>query len=393
MNISRRYFMKLWPLLLLMVFVYAGLSVRQLNMDRDKRYHYGEVLEEVKLFSNGSEETKTVCQPKTKIALAKTHKTGSSTIQNILLRYGVKNDLVFALPPNSWMFNVIEPFNANIVLDGPWKDLGSFDIFAFHCRWNRLEVLRIVPEATFITILRDPIATFESNYVYMGKQKALNTSLNEYARKFVPQRSKRGPKDYVGRNNLLWDLGLDPRDVADKTKARALIVDADRNFDLVMIMERMDESLILLADILCWDLADVAYIKQNERLPDLRNKVGEESKAILREWLSNDYDLYNHFLSKFERQIDKFGRKRMALELERLQELNARITKDCVVAMRDIRDPNVKGGGLDAVYRLEPVPDKPWCVDYTLRETEFCKNIRESQSRRVKDLKVKEIMP
>ncbi len=392
MSIARRPFIKLLPLLLLVVIVYLTLSMRQLKIDRDKSYHRSEVLEGVKLSSNVS-ETRTVCQPKTKIALAKTHKTGSSTIQNILLRYGVKNDLLFALPANSWMFNVIQPFDANLVLDGPWKDLGDFDIFASHCRWNRLEVLRIIPEATFITILRDPITTFESNYVYMGKQKALNTSLNDYALKFIPHRSKRGPKDYVGQNNLLWDLGLEPMDVGDKNKARALIVDVDRNFDMVMIMERMDESLILLADILCWDLTDVAYIKQNERLPDLRNKIGEESKVILREWLSNDYDLYDFFVAKLERQIDKFGRHRMAQELEKLQELNSRITKDCVVAMKDIRDPNVKGGGLDAVYRLEPAPDKPWCVDYTLRETEFCKNIRENQSRKVNDLKVKKVMP
>jgi len=37
---------------------------------------------------------KFICKPKTKIAFAKTHKTGSSTLQNLLLRYGVKNDLV-----------------------------------------------------------------------------------------------------------------------------------------------------------------------------------------------------------------------------------------------------------------------------------------------------------
>jgi len=36
------------------------------------------------------------CSPETKIAFAKTHKTGSSTMQNILLRYGVKYDLVRA---------------------------------------------------------------------------------------------------------------------------------------------------------------------------------------------------------------------------------------------------------------------------------------------------------
>merc|ERR1712029_623570 len=31
------------------------------------------------------------CQPQTKLAFAKTHKTGGSTLQNILLRHGYKN--------------------------------------------------------------------------------------------------------------------------------------------------------------------------------------------------------------------------------------------------------------------------------------------------------------
>ena len=37
----------------------------------------------------------------TKIVFLKTHKTASSTLQNILMRFGEKMDLKFALPSNS----------------------------------------------------------------------------------------------------------------------------------------------------------------------------------------------------------------------------------------------------------------------------------------------------
>lgn len=74
------------------------------------------------------------CQPLKKIAFAKTHKTGSSTLQNILFRYGAKHDLNFAMHPKSWMFSYKEPFKAHVVLEGPWKGL-EFDIFAFHSIW------------------------------------------------------------------------------------------------------------------------------------------------------------------------------------------------------------------------------------------------------------------
>ena len=108
------------------------------------------------------------CQPVSKVAFAKTHKTGSSTVQNILLRYGVNHDLIFAMPNRSWMFSLKEPLDANVVLEGAWKELGHFDIFAFHCRWNYSEVSKIVPGAKFITILREPLELFESNAVYFG---------------------------------------------------------------------------------------------------------------------------------------------------------------------------------------------------------------------------------
>ena len=47
----------------------------------------------------------------TKIVFLKTHKTASSTLQNILMRFGEKMDLNFALPSNSgarWAFCYLE---------------------------------------------------------------------------------------------------------------------------------------------------------------------------------------------------------------------------------------------------------------------------------------------
>ena len=118
------------------------------------------------------------------IAFAKTHKTGSSTLQNIFFRFGDRNNLNFALPEKSWMFSYKQPFNASMVNRLPWARLG-FDMFIFHrCHiftramkiltnsnysvWNYEEVHKILPEAVFITLLRDPVHCFESNYVYMG---------------------------------------------------------------------------------------------------------------------------------------------------------------------------------------------------------------------------------
>ena len=56
------------------------------------------------------------CLPQRKIAFAKTHKTASSTVQNVLLRYGLANNLEFLLPPvNNYLgdetaWKMLEPF-------------------------------------------------------------------------------------------------------------------------------------------------------------------------------------------------------------------------------------------------------------------------------------------
>ncbi len=229
------------------------------------------------------------CKPQRKVAFAKTHKTGSSTVQNILLRYGVREDLLFAMPQNSWIFDLKKPINTSAVLEGPWKDLGQFDIFAFHSRWETEKVLEMVPGAKIVTILREPLSAFESNYIYMGVQNARKADINEFAKKFAAKDEKRQPLSYVGKNNLLWDLGLDANEVESQEEIDAKIKEVDDRFELVMMMERFEESMVLLADVLCWPLEDVMYLKQNERMTQFKSTPTDETKKIMRTWLAGDY--------------------------------------------------------------------------------------------------------
>ena len=89
------------------------------------------------------------CAPQRKIAFAKTHKTASSTVQNILLRYGLAKDAEFLLP---WIDNylgsnsMLKPFTVEQMDKAdqtkvPWhrtlrKSPGGYDISCFHCKWN-----------------------------------------------------------------------------------------------------------------------------------------------------------------------------------------------------------------------------------------------------------------
>ena len=56
-----------------------------------------------------------------------------------------------------------------------------------------------------------------------------------------------------------FGLGLDS--LYDQAAVKRKIGEVDAQFDLVMIAERFDESMVLMADLLCWDLADVVNLK------------------------------------------------------------------------------------------------------------------------------------
>ena len=55
----------------------------------------------------------------------------------------------------------------------------------------------------------------------------------------------------------------------------------DEHFDLVLISERMDESMVLVADTLCLTLEDVTSLKNNARKKDKIPKMTDDDKAVI----------------------------------------------------------------------------------------------------------------
>ena len=47
----------------------------------------------------------------------------------------------------------------------------------------------------------------------------------------------------------------------DKSDLRKRILFYESEFDLVLLAERFDESLVVMKDLLCWDIEDIMYLK------------------------------------------------------------------------------------------------------------------------------------
>ncbi|XP_047495403.1 galactosylceramide sulfotransferase-like [Penaeus chinensis] len=121
----------------------------------------------------------------------------------------------------------------------------------------------------------------------------------------------------------------DPNDRATESEMYNKAKWLNQIFDLVMIAERFDESLVLLKHLMCWDTEDVVYVKAKIRNPSYRPKVSEAVKDRLRELNSQDVILYKFFSEVFEEKVKAFGEERMRMEVEDLRQTNARLLKDC----------------------------------------------------------------
>ena len=70
---------------------------------------------------------------------------------------------------------------------------------------------------------------------------------------------------FIGLNQQLYDMGVPVVDLRSVGRINEMIVQADIDFGFVMISDKFEESLVLLADLLCWPLEYVTGFKKNVR--------------------------------------------------------------------------------------------------------------------------------
>ena len=105
----------------------------------------------------------------------------------------------------------------------------------------------------------------------------------------------------------------------------------DEHFDLVMISERMDESMVLVADALCLPLEDIISLKNNARKKDKIQKMTDDDKAVVARFQRLDQALYEYFNKRLDEKIRSYGVLRMASDVARLRVLNQQLYEHCVV--------------------------------------------------------------
>ncbi|KAK7075497.1 Galactose-3-O-sulfotransferase, partial [Halocaridina rubra] len=134
----------------------------------------------------------------------------------------------------------------------------------------------------------------------------------------------------LGRNQMTFDLGLDDGDLKQESVLKEAFRILESNFHLVMLAERMDESLVLLRHLMCWTDDDVMVLARNVRKDRYRSYMGEHTVNTLEHFNAIDVKLYAYFKERFERQIDAFGVSRMEEEVTKLREYRDKKALDTI---------------------------------------------------------------
>jgi hypothetical protein len=134
-----------------------------------------------------------------RVGLAKTHKTASSTVQNLLLRWGLRSAWNFALhstgshlgPPTD-QYRLDRPFQAAWLGAAPWRAMveeQGYNCLTLHTMWSQQEVEKVLggggEAVRYITILRDPVDQFESLYSFVHFEKKFNMNIEEFVSAYV----------------------------------------------------------------------------------------------------------------------------------------------------------------------------------------------------------------
>ncbi|CAL8327029.1 unnamed protein product [Lota lota] len=325
------------------------------------------------------------CQPHTHLMFLKTHKTASSTILNVLYRFGEFNNLRFALPLG---YRLGYPFTFNVHrVKGYRGGRGvKYDIMANHLRFNKSEVEKVLHEDTFyFSILRNPLALAESSFAYFHdicpafrKARSLGAFADNPSSFYKPHLRN----NHYARNLLWFDFGMDPNANVTRDLVLSGLTMIRKTFGLILVSEHFDQSMVLLRHALCWPLDAVVSFTLNAahyRQPkgggggddgfDVRQPLVDLSmtpaqREKLREWNALDWHLYQALNHSFWEDVRRFGPERMDQEVALLRARRDQLARVCLrnggrpVEAQRIRDEAIRPYQCGSVrilgYELQP---------------------------------------
>ena len=316
----------------------------------------------------------------------KTHKTGGSTVVNILFRYGDSRNLTFALGPLVRGGDHLG-WPQRFRLSSTLPFYRPLNILCSHTVFNKKPMNWLFPReiSKYVTIIRNPVDTFESlfNYYHMGTCLGLGDDPVVSLEKFLerPPSFSVANKKHNIRNPMMFDLGLSQKYFQNYTAVTEYINFLNKEFDLVMIMDYFDESLILLKRLLCWEIDDILHVKVNERLDkEKASNLSDRVKENIKRWNKADVLLFTYFNATFWRKIEMEGSgfyedlsafRQRRLKLQQMCFENGTGAVQRIFGTKDVKGYSTRKD-LNSSLKF-------WCNRFTMREDSYLDKLREKR--------------
>lgn len=265
-----------------------------------------------------------------------------------------------------------------------------------HARYNRAVLEQVMPNDTvYVTILRDPVRHFESTFSYMEFSDILGISNetdpletffhspNDVLVNYVLTKDLRINSDRLKliRNGMFFDLGMKSRDFDDSAKIQAAIQKLDNEFDLVLLTEYFEESMVMLKNLLCWTPEDMIHFNLNQRHQSERRNISSDLAKKIHQWNRADTALYEYFrdvfLQKLNEQNEDFLRDVNDLKI------NNEVMRDICLESVSENDESYQDTGIKGFQARQNLtePLKTSCEKMTWNEVRYLGYFRYKQKR------------
>ncbi|CAN0088221.1 unnamed protein product, partial [Ectocarpus sp. 6 AP-2014] len=195
------------------------------------------------------------------VAFVKTHKTASTTLAAIMYRYAARHELKLshfgggsavslksAAAKTKEDRQLVDIMHYHITTQGQYT--GTWDEAVKYYR----RIMRDPDDINFVTVLREPRSHLLSYYYYYIQPRN-QISIEEFL-----MHTAGSSKDHkLLYNPLSAEFGVRTAEQLD-----SLISDTLPDFKLILLTERLEEGLLVLARMLHWHMIDLTYCDLNE---------------------------------------------------------------------------------------------------------------------------------
>ncbi|XP_071854874.1 galactose-3-O-sulfotransferase 3-like isoform X1 [Apostichopus japonicus] len=265
-------------------------------------------------------ETEEKCRETSNFVFIKTHKTGSTTLRSLTSRFGYFRNLSFLLGKGSIIghlnslslnmkknaYNFLPPIGVKV---GDFSNYRNYNISNIHVQFDEAKMRKLMypsPDLKYITIFREPVDQWLSNFQYYKGYKKAGLTLSNMSQQLLPfLKSEKAAT--LGFNKQLRDVGIGSKILNNGSisSLNASIAKLDNLLSLALITEYFDESLLVMKKLFCWSFRDILYVKKRAQPNPI--VISDETRQELRRRSWADVVLYEHFLSVLWQRVEEYG--------------------------------------------------------------------------------------